>query len=149
MRVSMSAIDLFVVLCACVGLYGIYRINTQDVSAHAKSVQLIQDLQSDLEMLRKHMSAELAIKDKKIGELEERISRLEGVLKETTSQIDAAQEHLAKQRKSLLRMKDALLKKSVRVQHVGAIPVEVIPGTQTKPSKQIRQIKKQIDALSK
>lgn len=149
MRVSMSAIDLFVVLCACVGLYGIYRLNTQDVSAHAKSVQLIQDLQGDLETLRKHMNAELAIKDKKIGELEERLLKLESSLKEASSQVEAAQEHLAKQRKSLLRMKDALLKKSVKVQHIGAIPVEVIPGTQTKPSKQIRQIKKQIDALSK
>lgn len=146
MRVSMGAIDLFVVLCACVGLYGIYRLNTQDVSAHAKSVQLIQDLQGDIESLRKNMATEMGVQDKRVVALEGRIQWLENALKDTTAEVTAAQDHLAKQRKSLLRMKDALIRKSVKVQHVGAIPIEVIQG---KPTKQLKQIKKQIDALSK
>ena len=135
----MSTVDLFVLLSACLAIYGIFKYHQAEKSDYAATVQAFKDLKTDYESLKRYAEKEIKAQDVDL-------TTHSAQLKDLQKQIDDVQEHLAKLRASYMKLRDRVVSKPRKVEVIGAIPVEVMHPS---PKPQLKKIKKQIDQLSK
>lgn len=138
----MNTVDLLVILASVLALYGIFKYNQAERNDYASTVQTMRDIKADLDQLSRYV-------DKEIKSQDVDLTTHSSQIKDLQKQIDDLQEHVAKLRSSYMKLRDRVVAKPRKVEIMGAIPVEVMHPSKPPAVPKLKQIKKQIEDLSK